>query len=387
MECRELSAWTLARVPRITHEAGGIDRLGPLAAAHVGAGGRVLLVADPGLAALGIVGRAEGALRGAGLAVATFTAFKPDPTCAQADAGAALAREHGASLVVGIGGGSALDIGKAIAVVAAGSEPAAAYVLGARPLRAQPLRKLCVPTTAGTGSETTRTAVLTDAGGAKVWLWGDELKADDVLLDPMLSVSLPAHLTAATGLDALVHAIEACTNANAFPANDAYCHAAIQLVARWLPRAVEAPDDLEARANMLLAAAFAGIGIDNAGTAIAHNIGHALGSLAPVHHGRAVAVAMRATLAWNVADEEGRWRAVARLVGVDGGAGALPSGFAGLMRRLGVEGGLGEAAGISPERLAAQMARPENASMRRSNRRPVGDDDLLPLARATLEAD
>ncbi len=212
------------------------------------------------------------------------------------------------------------------------------------------------------------------------------MKADEVVLDPTVTVGLPAHLTAATGIDALVHAIEASTNANAFAANDMYCHRAIALVTRHLARTVEQPDDLGARGAMLLAAALAGIGIDNAGTAVAHNIGHALASLRPVHHGRAVGLAMLATLPWNVREDDGRFAAVAQAMGESGGALALPAAFERLLRRVGVKISLaGEGYDdIAPERLARQMAQPENASMRQSNKRPVADEDLLVLARIVL---
>lgn len=374
-----VAAYSLARIPRITQAPGGIDRLGGLVAPHA-LGRPVLLVADPGLHGVGAVARAQAALRAHGLEPLLFDDIRSDPTTAQTDRGAALARKCGAAAVVALGGGSALDLGKAVAAIAPGEAPAAAYALCARPLPPRPLAKICVPTTAGTGSETTRTAVLSDDGGVKLWLWGDEMKADEVLLDPELSVSLPAHLTAATGIDALVHAIEASTNRNAFAANDLYCHEAIRLVGRWLPMAVAEPGDLAARSGMLLAAALAGIGIDNAGTALAHNIGHALASLAPIHHGRAVGIAMAATLAWTSdIEDDGRCAAAAAALGRQAG---LADAFRGLCAEVGLD--LALAVEISPERLAAQMARPENAPMRLSTRRTVRDEDLLPLARRVL---
>ncbi len=373
-----VATYTVARIPRITHAPGAVDRLGELAAPHA-RGRPVLLVADPGLRAVGSIARAEAALRSAGLEVVPFDDLKSDPTVAQTDAAADLARRCGTAVVVAMGGGSALDLGKAVAAIASETASAADYALCAQPLPPRPLAKICVPTTAGTGSETTRTAVLTDAAGAKVWLWGDEMKADEVVLDPQLSVSLPPQLTAATGIDALVHAIEACTNRNAFHANDVFCHAAITLVARWLRRAVAEPDDLDARSAMLLAAAYAGVGIDNAGTALAHNIGHALGSLTPIHHGRAVGIAMLATLDWCCEADDGRCAAAARAFGGDA---PLPQAFADLAAGVGLDRSL--PAGISAERLAAQMARPENAAMRQSNRREIRDSDLLPLARRVV---
>ncbi len=375
-------AYELAAVPRIVHAENAVDRLGDLAQPLLACGRSVLLAADPGLRPSGLIERAAQALAAAGLQIFVFDAIKSDPSAAQADAGAALARERDVGLVVALGGGSALDVGKTVAAIAGAGEPAAHYALGAHPLPPRPLAKICVPTTAGTGSETTRTAVLGLADGAKVWLWGDTMKADLVVLDPTASVSLPPALTAATGIDALVHALEACTNGNAFAANDVYCHAAIGLVVRHLRRAVEMPADLDSRSGMLLAAALAGIGIDNAGTAIAHNIGHALASLRPIHHGRAVGLAMTASLPWSIQDDDGRFARAAAAMGEAGGAATLPAAFERLLRGVGVKVSLaGEGYDdLTAGRLAAQMARPENAAMLRSSRRQADETDLLELA-------
>ena len=229
--------------------------------------------------------------------------------------------------------------------------------------------------------------MLAAADGSKVWLWGDELKPALIVLDPTLTTGLPASLTAATGIDALVHAIEASTNANANEANDLYCHRAIALVVAHLRRALEAPTDLVARGGVQWAATLAGIGIDNCGTAIAHNIGHALASLRPVHHGRAVGLALRATLAWNAAEDPARRFAAAALaMGERAESARLPGAFERLLRESGVKISLaGEGHDhVTAAALAAQMGRPENAAMRLSNHRKVADADLLRFATAVL---
>jgi alcohol dehydrogenase len=379
----------LARVPDITQGAGTLEKLGSALSGRIPSGAAVLLVADPGLKASGAIELAHAALATAGFGVVLFSDLKSDPTMAQADAAAAIARRERVAAVVALGGGSAMDLGKSVAAIATGTESVAHYGLAANPLPARRLVAVCVPTTSGTGSEATRVAVLTAADGSKVWLWGDELKPALIVLDPVLTTGLPGSLTAATGIDALVHAIEASTNANANAANDLYCHRAIELVVRHLTRAVSAPGDLAARGGLQWAATFAGIGIDNCGTAIAHNIGHALASLRPVHHGRAVGLAMRATLAWNVAeDPDGRFAAVAAAMGEQRAARALPAAFERLLRDSGVKVSLaGEGYDqVTPAALAVQMARPENEAMRRSNRRSVAEADLLAFASAVLAA-
>jgi alcohol dehydrogenase class IV len=380
---------SLARVPDIVQGAGALESLGELLTGRIARGAGVLLAADPGLKGSGYADTAAAALARAGFGVVTFRDFKSDPTMAQVDAASAIARRERVAAVVALGGGSAMDVGKSIAGIALGGAGAAHYGLCANPFPAVRLVSVCVPTTSGTGSEATRTAVLADPAGAKVWLWGDELKPALIVLDPVLTTGLPAPLTAATGIDALVHAIESSTNANAHAANDLYSHQAIRLVVRHLVRAVEQPGDLEARAGLQWAATLAGIGIDNCGTAIAHNIGHALASLRPVHHGRAVGLALNATLAWNVeSDPDGRFAAVAALLGEGADARRLPGAFERLLRQSGVKVSLaGEGFDqVTPAALAEQMARPENEAMRRSNRRPVADADLLKFATAVLAA-
>jgi alcohol dehydrogenase class IV len=383
-----VSIHSLDRVPQITQGAGALEQLGTIVKAAGGAPRHVLLVADPGLKATGMIVAAERALGAAGLAVSVFDAVESDPSMAQADATAALARSCGAHAVVALGGGSSMDLGKSVAAIAGAAAPASHYGLCANPFPATRLLCVCVPTTSGTGSEATRTAVLSDAAHAKVWLWGHALKADAILLDPALTVGLPAQLTAATGIDALVHAIEASTNRNAYAANDLYCHEAIRLVVRHLARAVSTPGDLAARGGLQWAATYAGIGIDNCGTAIAHNIGHALASLRPVHHGRAVGVALRATLAWSVADGDPVYAAAAAAMGEAADPRQLPLAFERLLRQVGLKVSLaGEGHDrITATQLAEQMALPANEPMRRSNRRDVRHQDLLDFAAAVLEA-
>jgi alcohol dehydrogenase class IV len=377
---------TLDRVPRIVQGAGALGTIGKVVAELVPSGSAVLLVADPGLRSTGMIETARAALVQAGLGVLLFEEVKSDPTMAQVDAAAECARREKAMAVVSIGGGSALDVGKTVAAICGASPGASHYGLCANAFPKSNVVNLCVPTTSGTGSETTRTTVLTDADHAKIWLWGEEIKADVVILDPVLTTGLPAHLTAATGIDALVHAIEAATNANANQANNLYCHEAIRLVVKHLRRAVEQPADLEARAAVQWAATLAGIAIDNCGTAIAHNIGHALASLRPIHHGRVVGLALRATLPWNIENDDGCYAAVAAAMGEPADATRLPGAIDRLIRDVGMKISLrGEGHdGITAEQLAAQMARPENSAMRRSNRRPVLDSDLLYFAHLML---
>lgn len=380
---------------RVAFGAGRVARLGKDLAGLIDAGAPVLLVADPGVAKAGLASKVEAAIAGAGYKVGVFTDVRSDPLAAQVDGAAEAARRAGAAAVVALGGGSTLDTAKFAAAIAGDDKPADHYALAQNPLPKQRLAKICLPTTAGTGSETTRVSVFTNARDEKVWAWGDQLKADLALLDPTLTVGLPPLLTAATGVDALVHAIEAATIRRANVMNDAICLQAIRLVVRHLKRAVEAPDDLEARGGMQIAAALAGIAIDNSGTGIAHAMGHALGAIGHVHHGRAVGLCLRAALDWNAEAAPERHALVAAAMGVPAeGRGAadvardLPAAYDAFLRDVGLPIALGPD-GLSPAdaaRLAEVTMAPENKAMRDANIREINPDDARRIAGKVLAA-
>ena len=374
----------------------GVDRVEKLAGdvnAVAGEGASVLLVADPGLPKL--AERVEGILKRGGHKVGLFTDVRSDPLGKQVDGAASKARTLNATVVVGVGGGSTMDVSKFAAAIARTDHPADHYELAKNPLPTNGLKKICIPTTAGTGSETTRVSVFTNAKDEKMWAWGDELRADLALLDPRLTVGLPAHLTAATGVDALVHAIEACTIRRANILNDAICYQAIRLIAGNLKRAVEVPDDLDARGAVQIAAAAAGMAIDNSGTGIAHAMGHALGAIGHVHHGRAVGLCLRAAIAWNAEVSPARHALVAQAMGVptegrsekDVVADLGPA-YDRFVRAVGLAVSLGKdglGAG-DVQRLATATMAPENKSMRDSNIREIKPEDAARIAQVVLTA-
>ncbi len=390
-----ISSFTTEPSPRVIFGANRVDRLGEDVERLAGRRARVLLVTDPGLIAAGAAGRVQRILEEAGHATSVFSDLTGEPRAHQVDGAADLARKTKAQVAVGLGGGSALDTSKLAAAVAVADAPAQHYELCANPLPADGLIRICIPTTAGTGSEATRTSVFANAAGAKVWAWGVELKPHLALLDPSLSVGLPARLTAATGVDALVHAIEAVTIRRANPLNDANGLQAIRLVVRHLRRAVEVPGDLEARGGMLIAACLAGMAIDGSGTGIAHAIGHALGTVGHVHHGRAVGLCLRVALAWNAEAAPARHAAVAEAMGVarDGRgerdlAAALAPAYDRFLRSVGLPialtpDGLG---GKDAKRLAEVTMSVENEPMRKANCRDVTAADAERFARELLTA-
>ncbi|MGV1681698.1 iron-containing alcohol dehydrogenase [Sphingopyxis sp. NJF-3] len=371
---------SLGRIPAIRGAAGAARGLGAHAAALTTAP-RTLVMLDPALAEPGPRDAILAGLAASGITASVFVMPAGEPKESTVEAAAEQASGFEAGSLIAVGGGSTLDSGKIVANLVHGHEGIEAYRLAAAALPPNRLPLICVPTTAGTGAEATSVSVLSASDGTKYWFWADGLKPDLIVHDPELMIGLPASITALTGIDALVHAVEAATNRNASPANNLYAWRAIALICEHLPVAISSPTDLAARAGLLEAATCAGIAIDNAGTAIAHNIGHALGSLAAVPHGRAVAIGMCASLAWNVEAVPDVYAPVADAMGVAGGPKKLPEFFEAFVRQVGVDL---SALNVAPHDLAEQMARPENAAMLASNRREALKSDLAYLAQSAL---
>lgn len=360
-------------IPDIRFGAGAFHTIAETAA---GLGGiqSVAVVMDGFLATSGVGASLGEALAAKGLDARFYSGFSGEPKLVHLQEAAALAK--GCQLVIGVGGGSALDIAKVAACCAASGEDPMLYALAANPLPRNPLKKIMVPTTAGTGSETSATNIFSGPQGKKLWIWGPETKADLVILDPELTISLPAHLTAWCGMDAFIHAFEACTNRNAHMGARLYAHEAMRLVAGSLETAVKAPGNLEARGKVLLGSCYAGIAIDNCGTAVAHNISHALAGLAPVHHGLATALGFEAALPWLVEARTDGLNAAAQALGL-ANASALPGFVSDLMDRCGVQRALPAAfERYTAADLAAEMRAPENQPMRRSTVRDISEVDI-----------
>lgn len=386
--------FTIEQPTRIAFGEGRLEQLANDVKEIAGSRATILLVADQGVVRAGLVERVLGALARRPIEVVLFAELAGEPRAAEVDQAAALARSSKARAVIGLGGGSALDLAKLAAATAPGEAPAEAYALAARALPAQALPSICIPTTAGTGAEVTRTAIFADGAGRKVWAWGEALRPKLALLDPTLSVTLPAFVTAITGLDALVHGIEAATNRRGNAFTDALALHAIRLVADHLPAAVERPDSIVARGGMLCGASLAGLAIDGAGTAIAHALGHALGTISQVPHGRAVALSLRVALPWNAEAAPRRHLAVAEAMGLapardENELGPmLGEAYDRLVRALGIPVDLGWD-GLGPQdgqRLKEAALGPENRPMLEANARAVTGSVIERLSLDLLSA-
>jgi len=260
---------------------------------------RVLIVTDRGLSGTELIHRVSDLVGATGLPFSVFDLVSANPTTTDLAVGAETAREVGASVVVAVGGGSALDAAKGIALSTTNPGAATDLTWGSGGLRpALPI--VAAPTTAGSGAEVNDYAVITDVVlRRKFYLGGPSCLAAAVILDPQLTLTLPPGPTAACGIDCLTHAIESFTSIRANPWADALDLHVMHLVHESLARAVVKGDDLPARSTMLLAAHMAGQAMSTTGLGIVHAIGHPLGGRHAVPHGNALALVLTPSLRFN----------------------------------------------------------------------------------------
>ncbi len=277
--------------------------------------GKVLLVMDPFLSRSPLKDRLFEDLTQKGLTPVLFDQIEPEPSPTSAEAGAGLARREDCLLIIGIGGGSALDTAKAVAMLAINKGKVSDYVGLDRVLRPG-LPTVLIPTTAGTGSEVTFTAVFTNrVAKTKGGINSRFLYPTIALLDPELTLSLPPQITAQTGMDALTHAVEAYTSNKANPLSDMVAEKAIVLIGQFLKKAVKNGKDLEAREGMLLGSLLAGMALANAGVGAVHAMAYPLGAMFNISHGLANAVLLPYVLEFNRLARPERFARVNQLLG------------------------------------------------------------------------
>jgi alcohol dehydrogenase class IV len=335
----------------------GAGRIAELAEVCRGAGmARPLLVTDPVLADLPMV-RDAAAAAGSGV----FSNIHSNPVGADVEAGLAAYRRGGHDGVIAFGGGSALDAGKVIAFMSGQSrsvwdfEDVGDWWTRADPDRIAPV--VAVPTTAGTGSEVGRAGVILDEdAGVKKIIFHPKMMPVTVILDPELTLGLPPHVTAATGMDALAHCIEAYCAPGFHPMADGIAAEGVALIRDWLPRAVADGRDIEARGHMLVAASMGATAFQK-GLGGMHALSHPIGALLGSHHGLTNAVLMPYILAFNRSAIEERIARLAGFAGLEPSFDAFLAWVMELRASLGIPHRLGEL-GIREEHLdrIAQMA-------------------------------
>jgi alcohol dehydrogenase len=262
---------------------------------------RITLLSDAGLAGIGLVDRIAQALRDGGWQVATFCDVQSNPTVGDVERALAVAQEAGAGALVALGGGSVIDVGKAVGLLMTNGGRYADYQWEGRPITRPILPLVAVPTTAGTGSEVTKVTVIEDEETHfKRGVLSPHLFARAAVLDPALTLSLPPHLTAATGADVLGHAVEAFVGRRANPITDALALEAVRRAWRSLPRATRDGADTAARAEMMLASVMAGLAFDGSGLGIIHAVAGPVAARYGLHHGLCIGLLLPHGLAYNL---------------------------------------------------------------------------------------
>ena len=297
-----MNPFTFQTTPNVLFEAGASKKL-PEIVATFGAK-RVLLVTDKGVRKAGLTEAAEAALAAAGIAIDVYEDVVADPPSTVIEAAAKRARELGTDLVLSIGGGSALDTAKLVAYLAK-SDEALDSIYGVGLAKGDRLPLILVPTTAGTGSEVTPISIVTTPTTEKKGVVAPKLLPDWAVLDPELTLGLPSHVTAATGIDAMVHAIEAFTSKNKKnPISDQLAKQALALLSANIRTACSDGRNLDARSGMLLGSMLAGMAFANAPVAAVHALAYPVGAIFHVPHGLSNARVVLGVMRFNLSHAE-----------------------------------------------------------------------------------
>jgi alcohol dehydrogenase class IV len=354
-------------------------------------GNRVLFVTDPGLRQLGLCEPALASLAAAGIAVTLYDSVEADPSLATVQAAVDVAKAAGVSGVIGFGGGSSLDVAKVVALLCgSGEDIDGAWGVGNAKGPRLPL--VLVPTTAGTGSEVTSVSIITVGGDEKRGVSSPIILPDIAILDPDLTLGLPAHITAATGIDAMVHAIEAYASksANNNPLSRMLARQALQLLGANIENAVFDGKDREARGAMLLGSMLAGQAFANSPVAAVHALAYPIGGSFHIPHGLSNALVLPHVLRFNAPDAAGIYAEIAADAFPDlaseqssqGRCAAFIERLASLSEKLGLQPRLRDV-GIGEEHLAG-MARDAMKQTRLlvNNPRDVSEADALTIYKA-----
>ncbi|MHA6288026.1 iron-containing alcohol dehydrogenase [Maricaulis sp. CAU 1757] len=333
-----MSRFEFRTVPHIHVEPGSSASLASLAELWTSGSRPVFLVTDAQVRGLGLLDPAIASLRAAGLPVEVFDAVEADPPDRVVLAAAQQAREFGAGVVIGFGGGSSMDAAKLVAVLLGTDQPLEA-MYGVNRVRAERLPLILLPTTAGTGSEVTPISVITLADGAKMGVNDPALYADLAVLDADLTLGLPRAVTAATGIDAMVHAIEAYTSKIAKnPVSDALALAGLAKLHGAIERACSDGSDRAARADMLTGALLAGQAFANAPVGAVHALAYPLGGLFHIPHGLSNSLMLPPVLRFNAPSAEPLYSELAAHIGLaNPGSAALITEMERIAEAVGIE--------------------------------------------------
>lgn len=297
---------------------------GPGAAKEAGAharrlGKKALIVTDSNLEKIGLLADVKASLDAAGVGYAVYDRVVMEPVVEYVDDGLRAFREAGADVVVAVGGGSPIDTGKAIASLSRNPGEISDY-MGANRIAKPSAPLIAIPTTAGTGSEVTPFTIITNtATDVKMLISSPHLLPAVALVDPLMTLKMPRGITAATGLDALTHAIEAYVSVKAQSLTDTFALQAVRLISGNLRRAWSHPDDLEARSSVLMGALQAGLAFANSSVALVHGMARPIGAYFHVAHGVSNAVLLPTVIEFSVPGDPRRYADIAEAMGEETG--------------------------------------------------------------------
>jgi 4-hydroxybutyrate dehydrogenase len=347
---------------------------------------RALLVTDAGVIAAGLTRAIEASLAQEGISVQMFSALSTNPTEAEVEAGAEAYRSSRAQGVVAVGGGAPMDVAKLIVLrskVSHSFEELDDAKGGDRLIPSALPAVLTVPTTAGTGSEIGRAAVLTvKSTGSKTVVFSPAMLPRVAILDPELTVSLPKGPTAATGFDALTHCLEAYLSKGDHPLADSIALGGLELVARCLPEVIRNGSNLDARGGMLKAAMM-GAAAFQKGLGACHSLSHPLSAELGLHHGLANALCLPAVIDFNEQAVPERVRRIGAIFGAPPEPGACARRIRELREQVGIRGGLAQA-GVQPGHIARLATLALQDGCHPSNPRPCTEEDFRAMYRASL---
>ncbi len=280
---------------------------------------KALVVTDKDLVKFGVAAQVTDVLKEAGIPFEIFDEVKPNPTVKNVKAGIAAFKAAGADFMVAIGGGSSMDTSKAVGIIVNNPEFSDVVSLeGVAPTKKKSVPVIALPTTAGTAAEVTINYVITDEENVKKMVCVDPNDIPTLaIIDPELMLSMPRGLTAATGMDALTHAIEGLITLGAWEMSDMFELKAIEMIAKWLPKAVATPSDIEARDGMATAQYIAGMAFSNVGLGLVHGMAHPLGAYYDIPHGVANALLLPFVMEYNKEAAKAKYRKIAEAMGVD----------------------------------------------------------------------
>ena len=337
---------------------------------------RPLIVTDKALAALPVLQEFRSHLQG--LEVAVYSGVAGNPTASQVTAGAQACREHGADCVIGFGGGAALDVAKVVGLAATHEGDIIEYAWDhpqVRSIEKELPYFVALPTTAGTGSEVGRSSVISeDATHLKRVVFSPKILAKKVFADPELTVDLPAHVTAATGMDALTHNVESYLSPAYHPLCDGIALEGARIAARSLVRAVREPKNIAARSDMMMSSMMGAIAFQKDLGAV-HSCAHALGAVCDLHHGLANALMIETVLAWNIEAAQDKFEELAHVCRVGGGGPGFVRWLGHLKQQVGITGTL-SSHGVTKEQIPRLVEIAVKDICHQTNPRPVTAADF-----------